>query len=162
MSDATPISAARPPATATPPRLAAALSAFARRDLALAWTGGVARLALLFLAAAFVRGLLDYWLQLAWFVRAAFLAVDLAIAGWIIRNHLWLPWSRRLRDATAALRLQRAFPELGSHLIAAVQLPAQAADGRASPEIVARVVDQADARMARLDWREAAPARPAA
>lgn len=149
------------PAVATPPRLVGALRAFARRELTLALTGGVARVALLFLAAAFVRGLLDYWLQLSWFVRAAFLAADLAIAGWIVRNHLWRPWQRRLRDATAALRLQRAFPALGSHLIAAVQLPAQVADGRASPEIVASVVSDADERLARIDWREAAPARPA-
>lgn len=151
---------AAPPAVAIPATLSAPLSGFARRVLVLAWLGGAARLLLLFLAAALVRGQLDYWLQLSWPVRAIFLAADLGIAAWIARAHLWLPWKHRLDDARAALRLQKAFPVLGSHLIAAVQLPRQVAEGRASASLVERAVHEAGERLAVVAWRDAAPARP--
>lgn len=140
--------------------LARVLQDLSRRVLALAWARGLALLALIFLGAALVRGALDYWLQLAWPVRAVFLAADLALASWVGWRHFLSPWRRRLGPEGAALRLQAAFPSLGSRLIAAVQLPAQAADGRASAEIVGHVVEDAERRLGELPWREAAPVRP--
>lgn len=151
-----------PSPAAVPASVVGPLRGLAARVLLLAWLGGLARLLLLFLAAALVRGQLDYWLQLSWGVRAAFLAADLGVAGWIVRHHLWLPWEHRLDDARAALRLQKAFPLLGSHLIAAVQLPRQVAEGRASASLVERALQEAGERLALVKWREAAPARPVA
>ncbi|MFA6288298.1 MAG: DUF4175 family protein [Opitutaceae bacterium] len=152
---------AAPAPVAIPSSLTGTLRALARRDLLVAWFSGAGRIATLFLGLGVVRCLFDYWVQLDWAVRAVFLVIDFAIAGWLVWRHGWKPWKRRLGLQTAALRLERVFPVLQSRVIAAVQLPRQVEREAISRELVAVVVKDAAATLARLRWRDAAPARPA-
>lgn len=150
-----------PAPVAVPASILGVLRALVRRQLALAWTSGAARILALLLALGLARCLFDLWLQLDWPLRLVFLVLDLAIAAWLAHRWCWLPWKQRLSTERAALRLERVFSVLGSRLIAAVQLPAQVARDKLSPELVGGVVREAETTLATLPWREAAPARAA-
>lgn len=156
-----PPAAAAPVCTEPSPVVSRILGDLSRRVLALAWLTGAGRILALLLALGVARCLFDLWVQLDWVVRLVFLVIDLAIAGWLARRLLWRPWKNRLSIERAALLLERVFPALGSRLIAAVQLPRQLTRGNVSAELVSVVVRDADATLAALPWREAAPAKPA-
>ena len=158
--DTSPAAAVAVPAE-PPVSMVRVLRAVARRDLAMAWLAGVGMILALVLGLGVVRCLIDFWVQLDWNVRAVFLFIDLILVGLIVRRWLWRAWKRRLSVKGAALRLERVFPVLGSRVIAALQLPGQLERGNLSAELVGVVVRDADAALARLPWREAAPGRAA-
>src|SRR3954468_15141178 len=66
--------------------------------------------------------LLDWWLDLPRWVRAAFLAIDLALLVTIIVQAIVLPIVGGPDEDEIALRVEEANPEFRTRLIASVQL----------------------------------------
>src|SRR5438477_11165290 len=77
--------------------------------------------------AALVAGLwlgmmLDWWLDLPRWVRAAFLAVDLTLLVVIVVSYIVLPIANGPDDDEIALRVEEANPQFATRLIASIQL----------------------------------------
>ena len=116
------------------------------------------------LAVAFWVGLLLDWLfEPPPSVRLAGMVLAAAAVLWIAYRFLLRRAFVRLNDASMAMVMERRFPELGEHMLTAVD------DGRAgggcgdyNPELVARTQEAAARAIEKLDTGGAIPARAAA
>jgi hypothetical protein len=105
----------------------------------LAWV-----VAFLVLASALQLGL-DYWQRLQWSMRAALLALIAALAAWLFWQRVVAPLMLRVSPAEAAHLIERRYPQLGSHLLSAVQFAGGEIGPPAanSPALAASVVRRA-------------------
>lgn len=140
---------------ALPPAIARRLHALRIRVLSLSWIEGILWSLMALCALALTQGVLDWIFDLPVRVRAAFLLFDAGVFGFLIVRFGARPWHQRLTPEAAALRAERSLPDLRTGLISSVQL-ARRSDG--SPAIVAALLEKMTVRVARLDFRAAAPA----
>lgn len=66
--------------------------------------------------------LLDWWLDLSWAGRAAFLALNCCIFAYISFQYVLTPILKKPDDDAVALTVEKALPEFRTRLIAAMQL----------------------------------------
>lgn len=64
----------------------------------------------------------DWWLDLSWAARAAVLAFNIGIFGYLAFQHVLLPVIKKPDDDAVALIAEKALPQFHSRLIAAIQL----------------------------------------
>jgi hypothetical protein len=99
--------------------------------------------------------LLDWWLDLPRWVRAGFLAIDLAMLVAIVVNTIVLPIVGGPDDDEIALRVEKANPDFRTRLIAAIQLARpNAVPAGASASMVRATIVQAESIAGRLDFAE--------
>lgn len=138
-------------------RVLRVLETLRERDLLVCLYSGLGRAFVFLLVSIVVRCLLDYWLHFAWSARVAFLVVDLAIVGWILKRYLVCPLRTRLDRDRAALRLQTFAPQLRSQVIATIQLVPQADVGEISCSLVERLLQQTESALNQIQWKQAVP-----
>jgi hypothetical protein len=131
------------------------LSRLRRREALLRLAWGAARcLALVFVlvaAACLVDWTIDRYRETPLALRAAMLAVEAVAAAGAVLLFLALPLLRRPGYTELALRVEEKVPALGHRLISAVQLnqPGAFTQGM-SPQLIARVTAEAEARAAQI------------
>lgn len=126
------------------------------RSVALATGASLAVLALV--AALGVGMLLDWWLDLPRWVRAAFLVIDLGLICAILWRDVIKPFIATPDDDDVALRVEAAHPQFASRLIAAVQLSRpQALPADASVALVRATVAQAETIARGINFPEVIP-----
>jgi hypothetical protein len=93
-------------------------------------------------------------------LRALLVGVQVLVAAAALAFFLVLPLFRRPSDTELALRVEETVPDLGHRLISAVQLnrPGALIQGM-SPELIARVTDEAEKRAARIRFTQIADHR---
>ena len=118
-------------------------------------TRGTGWLVVILVALIFADLLLDWQLDLAGRWRLLLLLLNLALLGWVA--YRWLIRLLPRFDAVdEALRVERLRPELNGLLVSGVQFQDEAAYGPAvSRELMRAVRQQAEARVATLDFRSA-------
>src|SRR5258708_5592185 len=121
------------------------ISAVRTKHSATAFASGTA-LAVVALVVGLALGmLLDWWLDLPRVVRAAFLAVDIALLALIVVSQIIMPMIASPADDDVALLVEDAHPQFRSRLIAAIQLVRPGAiPAGASPAFVRATVAQAE------------------
>ncbi|MBI3875850.1 MAG: hypothetical protein HY300_07815 [Verrucomicrobia bacterium] len=99
--------------------------------------------------------LLDWWLDLAWGLRAFIFTADVAAVGWIITRHIVLPILHSPDDDAVALMVEHGKPQFQTRLIASLQLTrVDAVQPGTSSELVEALVDETE-RLARpVDFTE--------
>jgi hypothetical protein len=126
------------------------------RSVALATGASLAVLALV--AALGIGMLLDWWLDLPRWVRAAFLVIDVGLLGYILFRDILKPLLATPDDDDVALRVEAAHPQFASRLIAAVQLSRpEAVPAGASVALVRATVAQAEMIAREIDFPEVIP-----
>src|SRR5262249_30291442 len=109
-------------------------------------------------ATALVAGLalgmlLDWWLDLPRWVRAAFLALDLAALVAILVYQILLPIFTGPDDDKIALMVEQAHPDFRTRLIASIQLSRpQAIPAGASVSLVRAMIAQAEGLAETIDF----------
>ena len=108
--------------------------------------GSGVSLALILVTGLLAGGMLADWLlDLPLAVRAALLALNASVLGYILFRDVITPIIRRPDDNTVALLVERALPQFRSRLIAALQLTQpQAIPAGASPVLVAELVRETE------------------
>lgn len=139
-----------------PAELREGLEGVVRKDRLGKWVEGLSRLAGAVLLLLTAQLLLDYFLELPWLARAAFLAGDV----WFLR----LLWNEKvakllgsaLTNEEAALRVEKQYPFLEGSLIGAVEL-AQGKPGatQGSPGLLRALVDEAAQKTSGLKMGDA-------
>jgi hypothetical protein len=127
------------------------------------WLFGLGRLFFLLALWALFIFLVDWVLHVPAGVRVVHLGVLVALAAYV----LWRDLLQRLRcvpDAAGlAVLVERAHPQLHELLVSAVQLRSASLEGSpglGSPELVDRVIEEADALAAQLDLANLTDPRP--
>src|SRR5258706_2689344 len=98
------------------------ISAVRAKHSAVAIAGGIALAVAALVAGLWIGMMLDWWLDLPRWVRAAFLAIDLALLVVIVVSYIVLPISRGPDEDEIALRVEEANPQFATRLIASIQL----------------------------------------
>ena len=129
------------------------ISAVRAKHFSVAIGTGAALAIVAVIAALAIGMLLDWWLDLPRFIRAAFLAVDLAAVAIIVLYEIFLPIARSPDDDQVALHVEEAHPEFRSRLIAAIQLSRpQAVPVGASTSLVTATIAQAEAMAGKVNF----------
>jgi hypothetical protein len=103
------------------------------------WLEGLAAIVIALAAAFWIGLLLDWLLEPPPSVRIAGMAIAAAVVLWIAHRYLLRRVFVRLSNASIALLLERRFPELGEHMLTAVDMAAPDTDAETyNPELVAR------------------------
>ncbi len=139
-TDNRPVRATRP--TPGIDALLARLRARVTRQVWLHGLGSVAVVAALCLLCAFA---LDWWLHLPVAVRWIELATVIGLPTFVLWRELVRPLARRPDRTGLAVLVERAHPSLDELFVSAVQL-AHDPDPSGEPELVAAVIDSAEAR----------------
>jgi hypothetical protein len=102
--------------------------------------------------------LLDWWLDLPRWIRAAFLAMDLSLLTIIILYEIILPILGTPNDDEIALQVEDAHPEFRTRLIASVQLSRpEAIVAGASPSMVHEMISQTESLAETIDFSQVIP-----
>jgi hypothetical protein len=97
--------------------------------------------------------LVDFWLDLPWAVRAIWLLVNLGLVAAALVKFAMLPIAGAPDDDAVALRIEDAYPQFASRLIAAIQLArAPVLLAGASPMLVRATVREAEAIAKDIDF----------
>jgi hypothetical protein len=97
--------------------------------------------------------LLDWWLDLPRWIRAAFLAMDLSLLAVIVIYEIILPIVTAPNDDQIALQVEDAHPEFRTRLIASVQLSRpEAIVAGASPSLIHAMVAQTESLAETIDF----------
>lgn len=140
-------------------RLLRQVAAVRRRLLRLILLEGVLWMVLGVVALLAAGMAADWWLGLPRPVRAALLALNLAVAAGVGWRRLVLPLARAPRHDALALLVERRRPDLRSRLISAIQLSrAESASGEARA-FIRRLVADARQATATLDAHAVVPAQ---
>jgi hypothetical protein len=135
-----------------------------RREYLLRLIWGLARLLVvvfvLLVCACLTDWLIDRYQETPWEARVGMLAAQVTVAALAFLLFLGLPLAHRPGHAELALRVEDKVPSLGHRLISAVQLnqPGAATAGM-SPELIAVVTKEAEARSARVRFARVADHR---
>jgi hypothetical protein len=103
---------------------------------------------------------IDRFRETPFALRVLLLGVQVVVAASALAFFLVLPLLRRANDTELALRVEDKVPDLGHRLISAVQLnrPGALTQGM-SPELIARVTDEAERRASRIHFTQIADHR---
>ena len=130
------------------------LSLVRRRTAVVDVLDGGCRVLLAIVCAFAAIMLLDWFCELPWIMRLIFLALTLSAVGYLIVTRVMFPLWQMPDEDELALRVQRHEPQLGSRLIAAIQLTrAQVLSAGASGSMVRALVSQTEAMTAPIDFR---------
>ncbi|MCC7375169.1 MAG: hypothetical protein IT581_10990 [Verrucomicrobiales bacterium] len=136
-----------------------AVASVRSRQVRLAWTSGLLRLAASLGLAVLVGCLLDWWFELPRGIRVAALLFDLVLGvslawRWLVRPLRSLP----TQDALA-LWIERRHPVLRSRLISAVQLSRGDGDSAVAATFIRRLVDDTHQVAKDLDPKALVPTK---
>lgn len=107
-----------------PPGILHVLRAVARRDMGVRLAEFPVRLGIVLPMLLLAQAALDWVFNFPWLVRLFLLLGDAAIVGKLLYDHVVIPLRQRLDLRTAALRIEKTFPQFRTALISAVELTA--------------------------------------
>jgi len=124
-----------------------------RRHDVVALASGVCAFGTIFLGVLALAALLDWYSSLSFINRVALLAMNLAVAGYLLFTRGLRPVLRGPSHEELALAVERSEPAFGTRLIASIQLsrPGSLAAGW-SPSLVVALIGQTEAIAERIDF----------
>lgn len=129
------------------------ISAVRTRHSSVAIATGTATAIAALVAGLTLGMLLDYWLDLPRWIRAAFLAIDVSLLITILVQTILIPIFSGPDDDQIALQVEEANPEFRTRLIASIQLSRpEAIPIGASASLVRAMVMQAESLADRIDF----------
>ena len=148
------------PILSSSPVLQGKLDALRRKHLNVAAGTGAARIVSALVLMLAVGMSLDYWLDLAWGVRAVLLVVTSAVGCSLAAFKIILPFLNQPDDDSLALMVEKERGQFRSRLIAAIQLTRSGAvPPGAAPSLVHALVDETERLAAPLDFAAVVPTR---
>jgi hypothetical protein len=119
------------------------------------WLEGFAAVTIALVAAFWLGLLLDWLLEPPPGVRIAGMIVVAAVVLWVTYRYLLRRVFVRWSDASLALLMERRFPELGEHMLTAVDMAAPETDAETyNPELIARTQQAAGEAIGRVNTAE--------
>jgi len=145
--------------TALPPGLSNRLAAIAWRIRLLRTLRGLSLLALsLLLLGGLIVGS-DYWFGLPVWLREVLFGIWLCAAASVLVKGLVVPLCRSLSPQSLAALIEEKYPELGERLTSLVDLTARSEVQHSSPELIAELIRETEARSQGLSFPRAFSAR---
>lgn len=105
-----------------PPGILHVLRAVAQRDLRIRLAEFPVRVGIILPALWLAQAGLDWVFNFSWLIRLFLLLADIGVVGKLAYDHTVIPLRQRLNLRTAALRVERTFPQFRTALISAVEL----------------------------------------
>jgi hypothetical protein len=131
---------------ALPQAITEPLRKVARRHLAIQWRECAVLLAGLLPGCWLAQGLADWIFDLPWAVRLILLALDVALAAYVLHRYALTPWKNRLGAEYAALKIEQEISSFHSALISLLQL-SHASQG--APALLGKLTETVTAEIRR-------------